>query len=286
MSAKDKDKVIALVVLLALALGCKSSGGSNSAGTNAPAANAPAANAAAANTAAAPAKATDDGFIPSGTGTEKEKPSAGKANVQGRAFYNEQPAAGVEVKLCEKFSRFLSGCGGQTYTTKTDANGEYLIKDVPPGVYEGLTVRVFNTPYYVFATSGFVNAAKYKIEADQTYFAPDSNLFKQDLKLQSPKANAKVAATGTEVRWDAYPDAAYYKMSVYADTGSGAQPNYDFIGRRVDGTSFTLDKPLTPGTYTVRIEAYNGNDIKLAQSSGDIKFTVAGDAAQTGGAAK
>lgn len=277
-----KDKAVALLVVLALFLGCKSSGGSNSGATNAPAA----ANASAAKSTAAPAKVSDDGFIPSGTGTEKEKPAAGKANVQGRAFYNEQPAAGVEVKLCEKFSRFMSGCGGQTYTTKTDANGEYLIKDVPPGVYEGLTVRVFNTPYYVFATSGFVNAAKYKIEADQTYFAPDSNLFKQDLKLLSPKANAKVAAAGTEVKWDSYPDAAYYKMSVYADTGSGAKPEYDFIGRRVDDTSFTLDKPLTPGTYTVRVEAFNGNDVKLAQSTGDIKFTVAGDAAKPADAAK
>jgi hypothetical protein len=274
MSVRDKDTALALLVLLALFLGCKSSGDSNSGASNAPA------NASAAKTTTTPAKPADDGFIPSGTGTEKEQPAAGRANVQGRAFYNEQPAANVEVKLCETFSRFLSGCGGRTYTTKTDEAGEYLIKDVEPGVYEGLTVRVFNTPYYVFATSGFVNAAKYKIEADKTFFAPDSNLFKQDLKLQSPKASAKVAATGTEVKWDAYPDAAYYKMSVYADTGSGAKPEYDFIGRRVDGTSFTLDKPLSPGTYTVRVEAYNGNDIKLAQSSGDIKFTVTGDAAK------
>ena len=270
-----KDKLLALLVVLALFLGCKSSGGSNNSGAS----NAPAnSNATAAKAGAPTEKASDDGFIPSGTGTEKEKPTAGTGNVQGRAFYNEQPAANVEVKLCEKFSRFMSGCGGKTYTTKTDASGEYLIKDADPGVYEGLTVRVFNTPYYVFATSGFVNAAKYQIEADKTYFAPDTNLFKQDLKLQSPKANAKVAATGTEVKWDAYPDAAYYKMSIYADTKSGAQPEYDFIGRRVEGQSFALDKPLTPGSYTCKLEAYNGNDIKLAENSGDIKFTVTGDA--------
>ena len=277
-----KDKALAVLVLLVLFLGCKSSGGSNSVATNAPAG----ANDSAAKSTASPAKPAADGFVPSGTGMEKEKPAAGKANVQGRAFFNEQPAAGVEVKLCQTFSRFLSGCGGQTYTTKTDAAGEYLIKDVAPGVYEALTVQVFNTPYYVFATSGFINAAKYKIEEGQTYFAPDTNLFKQDLKLQSPKAGSKIAASGIEVKWDSYPEAAYYKMSVYADTNSGAKPEYDFIGRRVDGTSFALDKPLTPGSYTVRVEAYNGNDIKLAQSSGDIKFTVTGDAAKPGDAAK
>ena len=120
-----------------------------------------------------PAKPAADGTIPSGTGTEKEKPSAGKANVQGKALFNEKPAVGVEVKLCQTFSRFGSGCGGETFTTKTDEAGEYLFKDVPPGIYEGLTVKVFDTPYYVFATSGFVSAAKYAVEADKTYFAPD-----------------------------------------------------------------------------------------------------------------
>jgi hypothetical protein len=264
----------ALLLLTLFATSCATTGGSNSgAGAADP-------NASAAKATAAPAKPTEDGFIPSGTGTEKEKPAAGKANVQGRAFFNGQPAAGVEVKLCQTFSRFLSGCGGKTYTTKTDAAGEYLIKDVEPGVYEGLTVRVFDTPYYVFATSGFVNAAKYRVEEGETYFAPDTNLFKQDLKLQSPKAGSKTGPTGIEAKWEAYPDAAYYKLSIYADTNSGAKPEYDFIGRRVDGTSFALDKPLTPGTYTARVEAYNGNDVKLSQSPGDIKFTVTGDAAK------
>src|SRR5207237_6212640 len=66
--------------------------------------------------------------------------------------------------------------------------GEYLIKNVPPGIYEGLTARVFDTRYYVFATSGFISSAKYELEPDRTFFAPDSNLFKSDLKLLSPKA--------------------------------------------------------------------------------------------------
>ena len=271
----------ALLLLTLFAAGCAPAGNSNSGATS----SAADANASAAKTGSTPAKPTDDGFIPSGTGTEKEKPAAGKANVQGRALYNGQGAANVEVKLCKTFNRYLSGCGGETYTTRTDSNGEYLIRDVAPGDYEGLTVQVFNTPYYVFATSGIVSAAKYRVEADKTYFAPDTNLFKQDLKLQSPKAGSKIPADNVEVKWDAYPDAAYYKLSVHADTASGAQANYDYIGRRVDGTSFALDKPLAPGTYTVRVEAYNGNDVKLSQSSDDIKFTVTGGA-KTDDAAK
>ena len=220
------------------------------------------------------AKPSDDGTIPSGTGVEKEKPAPGTGNVQGKAMFNEQPAVGVEAKLCEKFNQFFGGCSGKTYTAKTDPAGEYLIKNVPPGIYEGLTVKVFDTPYFVFATSGIISAAKYGIEADKTYFAPDSHLFKSDLKISTPKAGSKVAPESIEVKWDAYPDAAYYKMSIHADTASGAETEDDFINKRVDDVAFTLDKPLTPGSYTVKVEAYNRNDRKLAQSSDDMKFNV------------
>ncbi|MEP6636241.1 MAG: carboxypeptidase-like regulatory domain-containing protein [Acidobacteriota bacterium] len=225
------------------------------------------------NSTASSAKPSDD-VIHSGTGTEKEKPAAGQANVQGKVLYNEKPAAEIEVKLCEKFNRYFGGCGGRTLTTKTDANGEYLIKNVPPGVYEGLTAKVFNTPYYVFATSGFIASAKYQIDADSTFFAPDSNLFKSDLKLLNPKAGAKVGGDKIEIKWDAYPDAAYYKFSVNADSSSEAKTEYDYINKRVDGTSFELDKPLSAGTYAITVTAYNGNDVKLADSPDDVKFTV------------
>ncbi|MBK7393759.1 MAG: carboxypeptidase regulatory-like domain-containing protein [Chloracidobacterium sp.] len=220
-----------------------------------------------------------DGTIPSGTGVEKEKPAAGKANVQGKAFYNDKPAVGVQVKLCKTFSQYMNGCGGETFTTKTDDAGEYLIKDVPPGMYEGLTVQVFETPYYVFATAGFISAAKYNIEDGKTYFAPDTHLFKNDLKLVNPKAGSKVAGTGIEVKWDAYPDAAYYKYSIHADSSSGAETNYDYINKRVDGTTTSLDKPLAAGNYTAKVEAFNANDRKLSQTSQDMKFTVTGSPA-------
>lgn len=263
------ETILTLVVALFLMLGCNAADKLTSNGNQAPGNS----TTAKANTDP-PVQPNEDGTIPSGTGVEKEKPSAGKGNVQGKAMFNEAPAVGVEVKLCKTFSRFVGGCSGETFTAKTDAAGEYLIKDVSPGIYEGLTVRVFNTPYYVFATSGIVAAAKYNVEADKTYFAPDTHLFKNDVKIASPKAGSKLAPDNIEVKWDAYPDAAYYKFSIFADTSTGAEPPYDFINKRVDDVSFVLDKPLKPGGYNVKVEAYNDNDRKLAQNSSDIKFTV------------
>jgi hypothetical protein len=265
---KGKDTALSILLLAICVMGCnKSSREANSNSSNQPT-----------KPTVATVKTNADGTIPSGTGVEKEKPVAGTGNVQGKAFFNEKPAENVEVKLCETFSQYLSGCGGEVFTTRTDSQGEYLIKNVPPRIYEGLTVKVFNTNYYVFATSGIVQTAKYKIEDGQTFFAPDTHLFKNDLKLVSPKAGAKTDANNIEVKWDSYPDAAYYKFSIYADTDTGAKPEYDFIKRRVDGLSFVLDKPLSPGTYTCAAEAFNSNDIKLSQNSGDIKFTVKGEA--------
>jgi hypothetical protein len=96
----------------------------------------------------------------------------------------------------------------------------------------------------------------------------------------NPKAGSKINGSNIEVKWDAYPDAAYYKFSLYADSSSGATTNYEYINKRVDGLSYVLDTPLSPGIYTVKVEAFNGNDVKLSQSSSDMKFTATGGAAK------
>ena len=257
--------LICTLLLSSVAAGCKPSSRANSNSNTTSA------------TSSSPAKPNADGTLPSGTGEEKEKPAAGRGNVQGKALYNGQPAKDVEVKLCEKFNQYFGGCGGETFVAKTDAAGEYLIRNVPPRIYEGLIVKVFDENFYIFATSGIVSSAKYKIEADRTYFAPATNLFKSDLKLSTPKAGAKLDAANIEVKWQPYPDAAYYKFSIYADTATGAQMYSEYINKRIDGLSCVLDKPLAAGSYTAKVTAYNGNDIKLAESSDDIKFSVKGD---------
>ncbi|HEX8888900.1 MAG TPA: carboxypeptidase-like regulatory domain-containing protein [Pyrinomonadaceae bacterium] len=277
MSIKGRIAVAVILLSAIFMSGCNKSSNEASSNSNQPANMN---SGTTTKTTSTPTEPNADGTIPSGTGTEKEKPAPGKGNVQGKVFYNGQPVEGIEVKLCESFNQFMNGCGGESYVAKTDKDGEYLIKDVTPKVYEALTAKVFNTNYYVFATSGIISAAKYKIEDGKTFFAPDTNLFKMDLKLQNPKAGAKISGSGIEVKWDAYPDASYYKFTIQADSSSGAETNYDYINKRVEGTSYTLDKPLAPGEYSCKVEAYNSNDIKLSESADDIKFTVTGGAAK------
>jgi hypothetical protein len=221
-----------------------------------------------------PAEAGSGSDTASGeTGVEKMKPAPGTGNVQGKVFYNSQPAENITVKLCETFSRFMSGCGGQTYTAQTDNDGEYVITNVAPKTYEALTAQVFDTDSYIFATSGpaGISATKYDVVADKTFFVTPINLFKGDLKIANPRAGSKVTASGLELKWDPYPDATYYKFSVFADDASVSSP---YINERVEATSFVLDKPLEKGTYRWQVSAFNKDDRKLSESANDIKFTV------------
>src|SRR5687767_435553 len=108
------------VVLAGTLSGCNS--GSET--TSAPASSSngkTAANAAAPDTASTSAERSH-------TGTAV-KPAAGFGNAQGRVLWNEKPAAGVAVQLCEKIS-FIGGCSGKTYAAKTDSQGNYTVDKV------------------------------------------------------------------------------------------------------------------------------------------------------------
>ena len=206
-------------------------------------------------------------------GVEKVKPSPGTGNVQGKVLFNNAPVENIEVKLCETFSRFLSGCGGKIYTAKTDKDGDFVITNVPPKEYEGLTVRIFDTDSYVFATTGIAGIAqqKYNVEAGKTLFVKPTHLFKGDLQVTNPKAGSTVSGENLELQWQAYPDAAYYKFSLSPDEHLVTPP---YINERVDGSSFKVNKPLEKGTYRFKVEAFNKSDRKLSETADDIKFTI------------
>ena len=206
-------------------------------------------------------------------GVEKVKPAPGSGNVQGKVLYNNTPVENIEVKLCETFSRFLSGCGGKIYTAKTDKDGDFVITNVPPKEYEGLTVRVFDTDSYVFATTGVagIAASKYNIVADKTLFVKPTHLFKGDLKVVNPKAGSTVSGQDLELKWEPYPDAAYYKLTLYPDNHQITPP---YMNQRVEAATFKVNKTLEKGTYRYQVEAYNSADKKLSETSDDINFTI------------
>jgi hypothetical protein len=225
------------------------------------------------NTNSTTVSRSSDDPAPSETGVEKVKPLPGTGNVQGKVLYNSKPAENIEVKLCEKFSRFIGGCDGETYTARTDKDGDYVITNVPPKTYEALIAKVFDTDSYIFATSGIagISATKYEVTADKTFFVSPTHLFKGDLKTLNPKAGTKVSGENLELKWEPYSDAAYYKFSLFADDHMVTAP---YTNQRVEATTFTVDKPLEKGGYRLKVTAYNGEDRKLSETPDDISFTV------------
>jgi len=244
-------------ILLFAVIACKMGSNKNTSSTNSSGTN----SSSSANTTAAE------------TGVEKVKPAPGTGNVQGKVLYNGKPVENIEVKLCEKFNRFFGGCSGKTYTARSDKDGDYVITNVPPATYEGLLARVFDTDMFIFATVGIggLSSEKYEVNADKTLFVSPTNLFKSDLKTISPKPGSKVSGQDLELQWQDYPDAAYYKFSLYAEDSGVTSP---YINQRVDGTTFKLEKPMPKGTYRWELEAFNGEDRKLSENSNDIKFTI------------
>jgi hypothetical protein len=204
---------------------------------------------------------------------EKAKPAAGTGNVQGKVLYDDKPAAGIEVKLCETFSRFGAGCSGAEHKAQSGADGEYVIADVPPKEYQALLVRVFDTDLFQFAQSGFVSAKTYTVEPDKTLFVDTTHLYKADLQVREPASGSSVPAAGVVVRWEAYTSAAYYKLSLQPDGATVPSP---VSNQRVEATSFTVPSSLPAGKYEVKVEAFNAKDRKLAEGPDGYSFTVTG----------
>ena len=266
ISSGRQRSTLALAVGISSTLVCALSGCQNSA--TAPEENRTATNPQSNDTTSAIPAATSAEAAPQ---KELFKPAAGKGNVQGQVLWNDKPAPNIEVTLSEKFSSFL-GASGKTYTARTDKNGDFVIKDVPPKEYEGLTARVFDTPMLIFMQSGILQAKKYTVEADKTLFIDPTHLFKSDLKVLAPKASQTLKPGTATIKWQPYTGATYYKFSLYPDQMSNSVSEYEV---RVDGTSYQTAKPLTADTYRIQVAAYNGNDHKIAECPDGYKFKVA-----------
>ena len=201
---------------------------------------------------------------------ELSQPSArGAGNAAGQVLFNGKGAANIEVKLCEDFST-RAGCRGTTFGAVTDAGGNYLVKEVPPGDY-GLMVEIFQTGKYLFPKAGAFGADKFRLEAGKTLPIRDVNLWKLDLRPLAPANGAKVNSDKPTLSWQSYPDAAQYKVSLRARSGTMKSQFF-----KTDTTSITPPKPLHNGPHTWTITAYNDDGIQLAITPQVARFTVTG----------
>lgn len=195
-------------------------------------------------------------------------PQKGKGTIAGRIMWNGKPAEGIEVTMCKEFS-FLSGCSGKEYKETTDKDGFFIIRNAIPGEYS-LVVKVFKTDKYLYFTSSLgLIAKKYTIEEDEITKVGEQNIFKLDLKTTSPKNESALKESKPTLSWDAYPDASYYKITLHPDKG-----DFIYLDRKVEDTKITVENDLVDCRYDFKVEAYNKNDIKIAESSDRVNFNI------------
>jgi hypothetical protein len=109
------------------------------------------------------------------------------------------------------------------------------------------------------------------VQAGQTVTVKTLDITKEDLQLASPGNNTSINTTTPTLSWQAYPDAAYYKLYVVYETGDyNAVVNFE----RVDGPSYTFGAAQGAGKYHWSVSAYNANGTEISESD-TWYFTIA-----------
>jgi hypothetical protein len=191
-------------------------------------------------------------------------PSAGTGSATGRILWNDEPFAGVVVKLCTDWS-MIGGCKGAEYTAVSGTDGRYTIAELPPGTYEVAT----QVPGQENETGWM--GVKAEVPSGETIQVKDLAVAKYDLQLLSPHEEETLKTATPALTWAGYPHAAYYK--VYLAPWGGGETIIQF--EKTTDTTYAMASPLQPGKYYWSIHAYNARGTKLAESSGH--FTVAND---------
>lgn len=208
-------------------------------------------------------------FTPNVTATqipEITPPVEGKGNVAGLVLWNDQPVPNAAVWLCEEFS---GGCTGiYQYKTNTDTNGYYVFKNVTPGKYI-VAMNSFSSAWFIFYfDSG--GSREQDVKAGGDLILDPWSIWKFNLHATTPRINKVLAEATPTFKWDAYPDAAYYQISI-------DDINFNTIveGQRVDGIEFVPQEPLVTCRFYWNVEAFNAQGIKIASTSpGDMYFYV------------
>lgn len=167
--------------------------------------------------------------------------------VRGHVRWNEQPIAGVTVRVCSDVSE--SRC----QSAVTDSEGDYIISDLPPGKYEFYT-RVPGDEPSTRWLSGAV-----AVESGKTYTQKTVDVTKSDLELISPLPqypNLKLSTSTPTLTWKAYPGADNYTVMVSLRADRTLKTVVS--NEHAETPNYTINVPLVPGGYIWSVFAYHG----------------------------
>lgn len=200
------------------------------------------------------------------------KPDRGLGNVHGQITWNGEPAAGLDMLLCQDFNAF-SGCKGKEYEANTEENGRYTFHNVDPGKYS-LSVRVFDSDEWLYVTDGIFSATEFDVTANKTLIIEPRSIFKLDLTPEKPANGTELKSGERTFQWRAYESADHYL--IYLTPGKGEAI---FVNEQVNETQIKADLPPINCEYRWSLEAFNADGIKIAETSDYWEFSVTGEGA-------
>lgn len=208
-------------------------------------------------------------FTPNVTATQLPEitpPAEGKGNVAGLVLWNDQPVPKAAVWLCEKFQ---GAClGTYQYRANTDKNGYYVFKNVTPGKYL-VAINSFSTGWFIFYFDAS-GSREQVVSAGENLLLDPWNIWKFNLHATTPSINKVLAEATPTFKWDAYPDAAYYQISI-----DDINFNPIVVEERVDGIEFIPVQPLVTCRFYWNVEAFNAQGVKIGSTNpGDLYFYV------------
>lgn len=204
-------------------------------------------------------------------------PAVGRGTIYGQILHNDRsPAARITVLFCQNFS-LSGGCPNDGYSVTTNADGTYIVTEVMPGFY---SLAIYpqgtgNMPVQ-YASEMALRAQQFEVERNERLTIEPIVLFANDLQVLVPgetvflpkNVNASDIARPVEFRWQPYPGAVRYEISLAPERGGAI-----WVNEAVKADRITAVLPRLYCHYYWQVSAYDSVDVKIA-SSPNMTFTL------------
>lgn len=221
-------------------------------------------------------------------------PASGKGSITGTVLSEAdgKPLENVEVLLCRD-AVMLAGCTGKIGRTRTDPNGVYWFRNLPPGSYLPAIKRAENKLYVLQEQKrGEISpkAVLFDLEAGQTLQIEPQKVTVETqsadqtaLKLKYPTNFETIQERKPKLAWEAISGAdQYYPALLRVDIQSGEQIDVRLDNggalRPVNTTSVSPLEELEDGIYmwVVWVPGKQDNKTNSPGLKGEGYFVVVG----------
>lgn len=194
-------------------------------------------------------------------------PQAGTGNLYGHLMWNGSPLVEHNIQICTD-ANYMNECESSAFPATSDADGAFVITDVPPGEYE-VMVHAIDQEKWLDARYLVELFSTVDIQPDKCVTTGNINVIKYDLFQKSPANNSKLDEARPVLTWDDYPNAAYYEVYWGVEEGQAI-----YGDERTDISEITAQADVPTCQYSWKVKAFNAQSIAIAETEEFFSFYV------------